>query len=247
MRLYVKSIYDKNIVTRMFSSTEAPRNFLESIELAEKVHTCMDQLKAVGLEPAPKLVEFSGVGDTDNKFKMSPIDKLKSLSAQSREQSNEIRQLKKENAQLLTQKAKIEIDLMDRVAKLEGNHFTSQPKQYSNKNDRYSQANNGAYGNRSGGSQNNRNGYRGDTYRDGQGPPTGNPRGLPQSMPPELPYYRGSPGNGSRRFNGSTCSYCHRVGHQSWNCWTRDPTIRPYRGSPGRPYTRNEIPGISKN
>jgi hypothetical protein len=36
MRLYVKSIYDKNIITRMFGSTAAPKSFNESIELAEK-------------------------------------------------------------------------------------------------------------------------------------------------------------------------------------------------------------------
>jgi hypothetical protein len=203
-------------------------SFQEAIELAEKIHTCMDQLKAVGLEPAPKLIEFSGIGDTlspNDRYNMTPLDKLNTLTLQTKDHMDEIKKLKKENAQLMTQKAKLETNLLDRVTKLEDNYFTPQPKQYNNRNDRYNTRNYDRYPNRSGENSNNRGMYQGNTFNNQQRPPQRPSQGPPQRPPP----FQGPPRKGPSTFNKPMCSYCHTPGHLVSNCWARDPTTRHYQ------------------
>jgi hypothetical protein len=182
MKCYIKSVYDKQIIERMYSQSDPPTTLREAIVMSEKIQGCMQQLQSVGLGSSPK-VEIAGLtNDFDDNI---------------RDSKEEIKRLKKENAQLKTQKAKDDAQLLVRIEQLERLQHSNPTTQHRNENRRDDRGYDRDYG------------QQRDQYQ--RGPPRNYQFGSNQRT-----WRGGKP----------VCDYCGREGHIHIRCWEKHPEQR---------------------
>jgi hypothetical protein len=144
-----------------------------------------------------------GKGKNTNK---QLLKRLRIQSLKTRYHMEELRKLMNENDQLRTQKDNLELDLLDRVAKLEDHCFTPQSKQHSN--DRNPTGNNKIDYDGTRGGPDSREGYQGERVSDRQhsvpNPPQVLPRGIRQRHPSSQNNARKGPSTLGE------CSYCNK-------------------------------------
>jgi hypothetical protein len=189
MKCFIKSIYDKRIIERMYLHGDPPTTLKQAMVMSEKIQGCMQQLQSVGLgsSSSPK-VEIAGLGDDDGL----------------RDSREEIKKLKKENAQLKTQKAKDDAQLLTRIEQLERLQYASPTSRFRNE---YRQEGSGHGG-----------GFNRQREQDQRGPPSNLQFGSFQRT-----WNAGIP----------VCDFCGREGHIHSRCWEKHPEQRGQRYGKG--------------